>query len=215
MTPKQGKTSGMPSTAWYGKVPARGDFVGKGLSADKLKIWDGWLQRGLKTAAQRLGHAELDHRLRGFPAWRFLAWPDGLDGAALAGVMVASQDRVGRAFPLTLMQAFPSAAPGWVEIEAAMARLADAALDTTDQPVVEDFESMLLGLGDVFAPGPQPAAPPLAEQSPLELLRRSPAHRSLWWIAPPPGAAPLPLADDWPPHDELLLDILASESAGI
>jgi type VI secretion system protein ImpM len=204
------------ATSWYGKVPSRGDFVSAGLTLEQVLIWDGWLQQGLAKAAQSLGAAELGRRLRAFGAWRFLAWPEpqGLDGAALAGVLVPSHDRVGRAFPLMLVQAFEPAALAWRDIEAGLARLADAALDTTDQPGMQDFEMQLRGLASVFAAQPHSAAPPGAEKSPLVLLRNSPGHRSLWWSEPPPGAAPMPLGENWPPHEELLLDILATATPG-
>ncbi len=214
------------TTAWYGKVPARGDFVSEGLSPGQVRTWDGWLQRGLKRAAQRWPKADLDDRLRAFPAWRFLAWPNGQAGASWAGVLVASHDRVGRAFPLTvaqLLDAHSLAQLGWLDIEAALARMADVALDATDMNdprIAEDFESVLHGLGPVFAAErvaaraamrvePRPAARPARpQQSPLDLLRGSPGTHSLWWSEPAPGAAPLPLGDSWPPHAELLLDIL-------
>jgi type VI secretion system protein ImpM len=44
---------------WYGKLPARGDFVGKGLPPRWRSDWDGWLQRGLALAATTLDGATL------------------------------------------------------------------------------------------------------------------------------------------------------------
>jgi type VI secretion system ImpM family protein len=214
------------TTAWYGKLPARGDFVSQGLSPGQIRGWDGWLQQGFRHAAQRWPQAELDRRLRAFPPWRYLAWPNGVSGAPWAGVLVASHDRVGRAFPLTVVEVVEtSGLPGldWLDIEAALARMADAALDVTDVndlQASEDFESVLHGLGQVFAPvrvaarvamrveAPASARSARPQQSPLDLLRNSPGTQSLWWREPVPGTAPLPLGDTWPPHAELLLDIL-------
>lgn len=215
------------TTVWYGKVPARGDFVSQGLSAGQVRSWDGWLQRGLKRAAQQWAKPELDGRLRVFPAWRFLAWANGVAGAPWAGVLVASHDRVGRAFPLTvaqMMDAEQLPTLDWLDIEAGLARLADVALDAIDmhEPQAgEDFESVLRGLGPVFASERvamratmrverrQTARPGRPQQSALDLLRASPGTLSLWWSEPAPGAPPLPLGDSWPPHAELLLDVLA------
>jgi type VI secretion system protein ImpM len=225
------------STAWYGKVPARGDFVGHGFSPAQIKAWDGWLQHALKSAAKRWPPAELDQRLGAFPTWRFFVWPGSMAGAAgtgraavptapWAGVLVASRDRVGRAFPLTvaeLLDAERLPELGWLDIEAALARMADVALDaieTADVQAGEDFEAVLRSLGSVFTPArvaaraalrveAPPGAPALpAAQSPLDLLRHSPGTQSLWWSEPAPGALPLPLGDAWPPHADLLLDIL-------
>jgi len=206
-----------PMTAWFGKLPSRGDFVSGGMGAALRHTCDEWLQRGLSACARRLGAAECERRLRGFAPWRFLTWPDGLDGAALFGVLVPSHDRVGRAFPLLLLQPFVPDSHGWLAIEAALARLADIALDLTDPPGVDDFEAVLHAVGPLLQapPAPLPKAPGRArrEVSPRGLLSASPGHHSLWWPAPPPGAAPLPLADDWPPHEELLDDILATGQA--
>lgn len=226
-------TPSLDTTAWYGKVPARGDFVSQGLSPTQVRVWDGWLQRGLKLASHRWSKTALDFRLRALPAWRFLAWPEGLNSAPWAGVMVASYDRVGRAFPLTVLQGLPPLGLsdlGWLDIEAALARMADVALDATDvidnaditdPQESEGFEKILLGLGAVFAPervaaradmrvaarpGAMPAHP---QQSAPDLARNSPGTQSLWWSEPAPGTAPLPLGDTWPPHAELLVDMLA------
>jgi type VI secretion system protein ImpM len=213
-------------TAWFGKVPARGDFVSQGLSPSQVRAWDDWLQQGLRHAALRWPPDALERRLRFFPPWRFLAWPDGPSGATWAGVLVASHDRVDRAFPLMLLQALDAARMadlGWLDIEAALARMADAALDATDladPQATEDFETLLYGLGQVFAPGrvaarvamrveaPADVWSKRPQQAPLDLLRHSPGTHSLWWTEPVPGTAPLPLGDSWPPHAELLLDIL-------
>ena len=214
------------TTAWYGKLPARGDFVSQGFSAGHIRAWDGWLQGGLALASQRWAPIELDRRLRAFPVWRFLAWPAGAAGAPWAGVMLASHDRVGRAFPLTvgeLLDVTNVPGLGWLDIEAALARMADVALDAidaVDSHAVEDFEAILHSLGPVFAPArvaaraamrvqTQPGAKPVRpQQSPLDLLRNSPGTGSLWWSEPTPGAAPLPMGDSWPPHAGLLLELL-------
>jgi type VI secretion system protein ImpM len=227
VTRRAGSTAPPPgTTAWYGKVPARGDFVSQGLSPGQIRGWDGWLQQGLRTASQRWPQAEIGRRLQAFPAWRYLAWPAGAAGAVWAGVLVPSHDRVGRAFPLTVvqsMEALTLPTLDWLDIEAALARMADAALDATDvndPQASDDFESVLQGLGQVFAPArvaarvamrvEAPAASRAArpQQLPLDLLRNSPGTQSLWWSEPAPGTAPLPLGDTWPPHAELLLDIL-------
>jgi hypothetical protein len=104
--------------------------------------------------------------------------------------------------------------------------MADAALDVTDvsdPQTTEGFESLLLGLGQVFDPArvaarvamrveaPAAARPARPQQSPLDPLRNSPGTQSLWWSEPLPGTAPLPLGDRWPPHAELLLDILGPD----
>ena len=90
------------ASSWYGKLPARGDFVGRGLPPRWRSDWDGWLQRGLALAATTLDDAALRERLRAFAPWRYLALP--APGEIWCGIIVASHDRVGRAFPLTLAE---------------------------------------------------------------------------------------------------------------
>ena len=100
----------MPSrrVCWYGKLPARGDFIGRGLPPRWRSDWDGWLQQGLALAPTRLDGA-LRERLRAFAPWRYLAWP--APGEAWCGIVVPSHDRVGRAFPLTLAERLGVPAP--------------------------------------------------------------------------------------------------------
>ena len=195
---------------WYGKLPSRGDFVQRGIGPAAFQVWDNWLQAGLGHAAQALGAELFEQRLRGFPAWRWLAWPDGPANDLLAGVLVPSHDRVGRAFPFLLQQgvgAAQLAQLGWASIEAALARLAQAAYSVCSAPGEADFEAVLGGLGNVFDPPGKPA-PRTRHRSALQLLADSPGTASLWWTAPAKRAAPVPLGDGWPPHAELLLELL-------
>lgn len=85
----------------YGKLPAHGDFVRRGLPPSFCGPWDAWLQAGIVAARESLGaawEATWDHA----PAWRF-ALPAGACGPdAVAGVMAPSADAVGRRFALTV-----------------------------------------------------------------------------------------------------------------
>lgn len=187
-------------TGWYGKLPARGDFVCHGLSPEWVAAWDHCLQQVL-----RLGG------LPPFPPWRFLAWPAvaGAAGWAQAGVLVPSHDRVGRVFPLTVVQTLtPHQLQGqdWPGVESALARLADAALDVTDTAdpaLTEDFVAVLSTLGPVFDS--------VQGRRAAEVLRPEDADAcSLWWRAPAPGAAPQPKAQRWPPEPERLHALLSA-----
>jgi type VI secretion system protein ImpM len=173
--------------SWWGKLPARGDFVGRGLPPRWRNDWDGWLQRGLALAATTLDGAALRERLAGFAPWRYLARPGS--GETWCGIMVASHDRVGRAFPLTLAERLAApASPG--DIAARLASLLDAA-----QEGPEALEAAIAAL----PPPPEPETPP-AEAWP-------PQPSSLWW---PLAAAQdvTPLAASWPPEPELLLRLI-------
>jgi len=91
----------MPGLGFYGKLPAHGDFVRRGVSPALATAWDGWLSALMATVRDDLGEEEwLDVYLTG-PVWRF-ALGAGVAGVAQTGVMVPSVDRVGRYFPLVL-----------------------------------------------------------------------------------------------------------------
>jgi type VI secretion system protein ImpM len=184
----------MPSrrVCWYGKLPARGDFIGRGLPPRWRSDWDGWLQQGLALAAARLDAGALRERLRAFAPWRYLAWP--APGETWCGIVVPSHDRVGRAFPLTLAERLGVPAPPH-EIAARLATLTGAAMEGP-----EALEAAIAALPP--RPGP-PAQRPEDWPSP-------PA--SLWWpLAAGPETAPRRAA--WPPEPALLLALLAIQPA--
>ena len=102
----------------FGKLPSHGDFVRRHLPESFVRPWDDWLQAGIIAARQTLGH-EFDGLARRAPAWRFRL-PRGACGqSAVAGILLPSQDIVGRFFPLTVGAVFSddSQAPcrGWYD----------------------------------------------------------------------------------------------------
>jgi type VI secretion system protein ImpM len=82
------------SARLFGKLPAHGDFVARGLGAAEREALDAWLSVEMLAAREKLG-ADFEHRYDRAPPWRF-AGPDGV------GMLVASVDGVGRRFPLYL-----------------------------------------------------------------------------------------------------------------
>lgn len=172
---------------WWGKLPARGDFVGRGLPPRWRADWDGWLQRGLGLAAATVDGDALRERVGGFAPWRYLALP--APGEAWCGIVVPSQDRIGRAFPLTLAERV--VAP--VSPAACAARLALLVDSATHGP--EALEAAIAAL--------PPRA--LGDDAPSDAWPTPPA--SLWWpLAAGDDASAL--AADWPPQAVLLLDLL-------
>jgi type VI secretion system protein ImpM len=106
---------------FYGKVPARGDFVRSGLPRDFIEAWDNWLSVVMSASKEIGGDAWLPAFLEA-PVWRF-ALPSGLCGAsAMIGLMLPSVDKAGRYFPLTFAAAvdgpgvpFGSATDAWLD----------------------------------------------------------------------------------------------------
>ena len=89
-----------------GKLPARGDFVARGLPRGFTEAWDAWLSEVMPGSRAILGEGWLDAWLEA-PIWHF-ALPAGLCGPdAVAGVMLPSVDRAGRHWPLTIAAVFP------------------------------------------------------------------------------------------------------------
>jgi type VI secretion system protein ImpM len=102
-----------------GKLPARGDFVARGIPRSFAEPWDDWLSEVMPGSRAILGDAWLAAWLEA-PIWRF-ALPAGHCGPdAVAGVMLPSVDRAGRHWPLTLAAVLPGlhGAPlpeaGWI-----------------------------------------------------------------------------------------------------
>ena len=174
--------------AWWGKLPARGDFVGRGLPPRWRSDWDGWLQRGIALAAGTLDGAALRQCLGGFAPWRYLALP--APGEAWCGIVVASHDRVGRAFPLTLAERL--AAP----------------------QAPADSAARLASLLDAAAEGPEALEAAIAALPPRVALAAAPTAAwpqqpaSFWWPLAADESAP-PRAATWPPEPALLLELLA------
>jgi len=127
----------------YGKLSSTGDFIRFGLPAGFVDTWDKWLQTGIADARAQMG-GRWDACYLSAPIWRFSASPGAVGGVGMIGVLMASVDRVGRRFPLTL--AVPCDAPhgavhlnarGWFE------QLEDIALATLDDLPLEALKSRL------------------------------------------------------------------------
>ncbi len=83
---------------WYGKIPAAGDFLHRGLARELTAWWDRWAQHGL--GALRQLPADAQREFGAAPLWNF-AIPAGPGaGTVQLGCVAASRDRVGRAYPL-------------------------------------------------------------------------------------------------------------------
>jgi len=90
------------AVGFWGKVPARGDFVGAGLSRGFVRAWDGWVSQALADSREVLG-SEWEGAWMEAPVWRFVAAGGVLGEFATAGVWMPSVDRAGRMFPLAIV----------------------------------------------------------------------------------------------------------------
>jgi type VI secretion system protein ImpM len=88
------------AAGFFGKLPARGDFVRTGLPRDFTDPWDAWLSAVMSASRTEAGNDWLPAFLEA-PVWRFLL-PAGLcSPRAAIGLMLPSVDRAGRYYPLT------------------------------------------------------------------------------------------------------------------
>lgn len=94
---------------FWGKLPARGDFIGHGLPAAWMQAWEPWLMEGLAEVAAR--GRPLADALAALPVWGFVV-PVRPGSLWACGVLAPSHDRVGRAFPLVLVEGRAGASPG-------------------------------------------------------------------------------------------------------
>jgi type VI secretion system protein ImpM len=165
-----------PLTGLFGKVPAHGDFVRRGLPTSFVAPWDAWLQAGIARARDAKGAAWAEVWDTA-PAWRF-ALPAGACGPdAVAGVMLPSEDQVGRRFPITLAALLaPGAAPPsptWFDVVEAAAKAgragradADAlaaAIPLPTDDAADPAVAVLPGLDTPAQDLPGPAAAPMQD----------------------------------------------------
>ncbi len=104
---------------FYGKLPARGDFVRGALPRDFTDRWDAWLAPAIAGSRERMGEAWLPAFLEA-PVWRFVLSPGLCGGRAALGLMLPSVDRAGRYFPLTFAALYsdgpaPEDDPLWLD----------------------------------------------------------------------------------------------------
>ncbi|MCV0427063.1 MAG: type VI secretion system-associated protein TagF [Roseibium sp.] len=92
------------SGGYFGKLPARADFVSKHCPAGFLRVWEPFLIQGLTQSRLDLRDA-WEEAYMTMPVWRFwMAFEatGSRHSKKLAGAFMPSIDKVGREFPLTV-----------------------------------------------------------------------------------------------------------------
>lgn len=90
---------------YFGKFPGLGDFVrGGDISRRFVTAWDDFLQQGFLASRAALGDGWMD-AYQTAPIWRFALGRGVIEAGVYTGVMMPSQDAVGRLFPLTIVRA--------------------------------------------------------------------------------------------------------------
>jgi len=89
----------MNVTGYYGKLPQRGDFVSRRVPETFKTVWDDWAQQLVRVCNDVSEKATSNQWFR-LPIYRFYL-SEGIAGDnAWIGLMLPSQDSVGRKFPL-------------------------------------------------------------------------------------------------------------------
>lgn len=167
---------------FYGKVPARGDFVAVGLPRSFLNPWDTWLQGALTESRIRIG-AAWDRLFAASPVWRFTLSPGLCGPRAVAGVMVPSADRVGRLYPFMLAAALPVGVDmATVPFGCApwFGRAEEAALAACQAGA--EIDRIAADLGALGLPNPGfSARNPVHRARLIEMVGTLPDTPSIWW----------------------------------
>ncbi|MBK8209082.1 MAG: type VI secretion system-associated protein TagF [Rhodospirillales bacterium] len=167
---------------FYGKIPASGDFVRRGLPAEFVQPWDDWLAAAVHRSQEELGAAWLDCYLTS-PIWRFAMAASVCGSRAAVGVLTPSVDAVNRHFPVVIAALLPDtssplrvleAGDGWYE---AVEHLALAALDP-------GCDATKFG-GDLLVVGPPPLVPSSCALDDRGLSKS--ADAAMWGLRIAPG----------------------------
>jgi len=196
------------AVAWYGKLPWRGDFVGRGLSPAWQRSWDEWLQRAIADAGRHVGADAWRSAFAAMPPWHAVLLPEQ-DGEPWRSAIVASSvDRVGRAFPVVFVETYDDARLSGAALAALRGRGTALARWLADTPrscaSMKEFErAAALWLED----GWDGASDQLEDIgiSVSGLRELWPQARSFWWPAHVEAYAP-PRAESWPPREALVLE---------
>jgi type VI secretion system protein ImpM len=165
-----------PAAGWFGKIPALGDFASRRLPPHFIEVWDRWLSTELSDAHDALG-VEWTRSYLDAPLWRFVLTPGLLDGRYWFGILMASADRVGRRFPLTLAACADRPFP---DLHAWWAGLARAALTSREPGCdAEALDRAVLAGTHRSAAVTEPA---LRETNLSAELAAAARATSLWWV---------------------------------
>ena len=172
----------------FGKLPAHGDFVARGLATGERDRWDAWGAEALTALRVRAG-AGFDQAHGVAPAWRFVT----VSAAGWrAGAIAPSIDGVGRRFFLLV---------GVNALSPATAAGAGLALADVAEALIFDAIATGMNADRVSAEALARFAQPLAGAPAAELLASSPAADGVWWTMGGPEASPACVRGREPPAD--------------
>lgn len=177
----------------FGKITGLGDFLRLNIPVGFVQVWDDWLQANMLAARDMLG-AQWEDMYLSAPMWRFTL-PAGLVGPhAVSGVWMASVDRVGRQFPLTLVAPHSGTDMALIHFanRATFEQLEEIALATLEDDASRDGLAAALDPLGIVVPDPvsPQASPYSAAVSPETCLAAATLNRQhsgdgIWTSANP------------------------------
>ena len=162
----------------FGKLPAHGDFVARGLTPDVRAAWDDWTSAGLEQARQALGEA-FEGLHDEAPPWRFVDGPGRFGPGWRAGALAPSVDSAGRRFLIMLAVDDLSASEA--------SALGEGLAEAMEGLIYAGFEKGLNADGLAQAAADTALALPAVEDGPHGQAR--------WWTEGGPRHAPQNSAD--------------------
>jgi type VI secretion system protein ImpM len=180
-----------PRPFLFGKLPAHGDFVARGLDATARDAWDLRASAVLQTARERLGDDfEALHDCA--PPWRFVCGPSSLGEGWRAGALAPSVDGAGRRFFIVLgvdaLSAEAAHAAGERAAEGSEAAIYEALSSGADaDAALNSAQALAAGL-ETGGEGP-------------------PSGPGRWWTVDETGAVAQTIAAAEPPADLLLRNL--------
>ena len=167
----------------FGKLPAHGDFVSRGLTPAQSEAWDAWATVAIETLRSAAPDFEAMHDAT--PPWRFVAGPSALGPQWRAGALAPSVDAAGRRFVAV------------IGVECAPAEAAACGLAFAEQAEHGLYRALGEGLAaDAVIALLDEVRQTMSEQLQIaDVLCAAPTGPGAWWaadtgLAPRAGAAP-------------------------
>ncbi len=86
---------------FFGKIPMRGDFVGRRIDGHLRQTLDQWLSASITASRKALGQDWSD-AYHHAPLWRFVLTAGIVGSEPIAGILMPNADNFGREFPLVI-----------------------------------------------------------------------------------------------------------------
>jgi type VI secretion system protein ImpM len=213
---------------WFGKLPAVGDFAGRGIPRPMQETVYQWVSGGMALFVQSQPE-NWREIYETSPIWHFVINATVWDKSALIGCLAPSVDKVGRRSPLIVLRTFnkrdiakvlPPESRWLYRVEATLRRIineriaVDDVLDLLKQQRSDAFglkkgssAGILneLGIADNAS---NPAANRWFSWLNLPFLFAERSDRSFWWAEPAPGEPLVQIIHDTPPDADLFFQLM-------